>query len=63
MAPPLTNRGRLWVDRRYAAIAMDACGQVPVGNTGNWFRDEQGGPPGWGGFDQIGRPREDQWTF
>jgi dienelactone hydrolase len=54
---------RLWMDRGYAAIAMDTCGQVPVGNYGKWFRDEQGGPPGWGGFDQVARPREDQWTY
>ena len=53
---------RLWVDRGYAAIAMDNCGQIPVGNYGRWFRDDQGGPPGWGGFDQIDGPREDQWT-
>ena len=44
---------RLWVNRGYAAIAMDTCGQVPVGTYGKWFRDEQGGPPGWGGLDQI----------
>ncbi len=54
---------RLWVERGYAAIAMDTCGQVPVGNYGKWFRDEQGGPPGWGGFDQMNWPRHDQWTF
>lgn len=54
---------RLWVSRGYAAIAMDTCGQVPVGNYGHWIRDEQGGPPGWGGFDQIDGPREDQWTY
>lgn len=54
---------RLWVDRGYAAIAMDTCGQLPVGNYGDWIRDEQGGPPGWGGFDQTERPREDQWTY
>jgi len=54
---------RLWVGRGYAAIAMDTCGQVPVGNYGKWFRDEQGGPAGWGGFDQLDSPREDQWTF
>jgi dienelactone hydrolase len=54
---------RLWMGRGYAAIAMDTCGQIPVGNYGKWFRDEQGGPPGWGGFDQIGWSREDQWTF
>jgi len=54
---------RLWVGRGYAAIAMDTCGQVPVGNYGQWVRDEQGGPPGWGGFDQMSWPREDQWTY
>ena len=53
---------RLWVGRGYAAIAMDTCGQIPVGHYGRWFRDDQGGPPGWGGFDQVDQPREDQWT-
>ncbi len=54
---------RLWVKRGYAAIAMDTCGQVPVGNYGNWVRDQRGGPPGWGGFDQMNWPRKDQWAF
>jgi len=54
---------QLWVDRGYAAIAMDTCGQVPVGNNAQWVHDEQGGPPGWGGMDQIDWPREDQWTY
>jgi hypothetical protein len=54
---------RLWVGRGYAAIAMDTCGQIPVGHYGRWFRDSQGGPPGWGGFDQLDQPREDQWTY
>lgn len=54
---------QLWVDRGYAAIAMDTCGQVPVGTYGHWYHDEQGGPPGWGGFDKIDDPREDQWTY
>lgn len=54
---------RLWVDRGYVAIAMDTCGQVPIGSYGKWFRDEQGGPAGWGGFDQVDWPMEDQWTF
>lgn len=54
---------RLWVDRGYAAIAMDTCGQVPVGNYGRYIRDERGGPAGWGGFDQIDWPRQDQWTY
>lgn len=54
---------RLWVDRGYAAIAMDTCGQVPVGNYGRWVRNVSGGPAGWGGFDQIEWAREDQWTY
>lgn len=54
---------RLWNQRGYAAIAMDTCGCVPVGTYGNWTRHEFGGPPGWGGFDQIDDPREDQWTY
>ena len=31
---------RLWVARGYAAIAMDTCGQVPVGNYGQYVRDD-----------------------
>ena len=58
-----TNGSRLWVKRGYAAIAMDTCGQIPVGNYGHWVQDPEGGPHGWGGFDQIDRPREDQWTY
>ncbi|MCL4180705.1 MAG: acetylxylan esterase [Verrucomicrobia bacterium] len=54
---------RLWVGRGYAAIAMDTCGQIPVGHYGRWFRDDQGGPPGWGGFAEVDQPREDQWTY
>lgn len=54
---------RLWVGRGYAAIAMDTCGQVPVGSYSHWVHDEQGGPAGWGGFDQTSWPREDQWTY
>jgi dienelactone hydrolase len=53
---------RLWTGRGYAAIAMDTCGQLPTGSYGHWIRDEQGGPPGWGGFDQIDWAREDQWA-
>ena len=54
---------RLWVQRGYAAIAMDNCGQVPVGTYAHWVHDDQSGPPGWGGIDQINAPREDQWTY
>jgi len=54
---------RLWVDRGYAAIAMDTCGKVPVGKGAEWVHDDEGGPPGWGGWDQIDWPAEDQWTY
>jgi hypothetical protein len=54
---------RLWVGRGYAAIAMDTCGQVPVGNYGQYVHNSQGGPPGWGGFDQVDWPQQDQWTY
>lgn len=54
---------RLWTGRGYAAIAMDTCGSLPVGTYGHWVRDELGGPPGWGGWDQMDSPREEQWTF
>ncbi len=54
---------KMWNERGYAAISMDTCGCVPVGSYGNWERHPAGGPPGWGGFDQIDQPREDQWAF
>jgi dienelactone hydrolase len=54
---------RLWTGRGYAAIAMDTCGCVPRGTYGNWERHPDGGPAGWGGFNQIDRPRTDQWAY
>jgi len=54
---------RRWTSRGYAAIAMDTCGCVPGGDHGNRPRHEFGGPPGWGGWDQINEPRTDQWTY
>jgi len=54
---------RLWTERGYAAIAMDTCGSVPVGSNAKWVRDEQGGPAGWGGWDQMDAPREDHWSY
>ena len=53
---------RLWTGRGYAAIAMDLCGCVPAGSYGHWQRHAHGGPPGWGGFDQIDEPPANQWT-
>ena len=54
---------RLWNGRGYAAIAMDLCGSVPRKEGLLWTRHEHGGPPGWGGFDQIDQPERDQWTY
>ena len=54
---------RLWTERGYVAIAMDTCGNVPVGNYNKWVHDEEGGPAGWGGWDQIDWPQKDQWTY
>lgn len=55
---------RLWVSRGYAAIAMDTCGCFSSGEYKSpHARHEFGGPPGWGGFDQIDQPIEDQWTY
>lgn len=54
---------RLWNSRGYAAIAMDTCGCVPIGSYGKWQRHNAGGPPGWGGFDQVDEPAEDHWTY
>lgn len=54
---------RLWVSRGYAAIAMDTCGAISGGGYNNHKRHENGGPVGWGGFDQIDQPIEDQWTY
>ena len=61
---------KLWNDRGYAAIAMDTCGSVPSkgygepGGTENRPRHDFSGPPGWNaGFEQVGWPVEDQWTY
>ena len=54
---------RLWNERGYAAIAMDLCGCVPKKEKQGWVRHEHGGPPGWGGFDQVDQPERDQWTY
>lgn len=52
----------LWNSRGYAAIAMDTCGCLP-GADGKPKRHQYGGPPGWGGFDQLDDSVEDQWTY
>lgn len=54
---------QMWVNRGYAAIAMDTCGQLPIGEYDKWQRHDHSGPAGWGGMDQIDRPVRDQWSF
>jgi dienelactone hydrolase len=54
---------RLWTGRGYAAIAMDTCGCTPGGQNAAHPRHDLGGPPGWGGFDQIDALPADQWTY
>jgi len=57
---------QLWMDRGYAAIAMDTAGQIPVhpdGPTSGWVRHDYAGPLGWGGFDQIDGAVTDQWMY
>jgi dienelactone hydrolase len=57
-----------WVDRGYAAISMDTCGAVPIGTdpkrgrfSNAWQRLSDGGPAGWGGFDDVTDAAEDNW--
>ena len=55
---------QLWNDRGWIAIAMDTCGSLPDGADGTPHpRHDAGGPPGWGGFDQVELPEQDQWTY
>ncbi len=55
---------RLWVKRGYAAICIDTCGSLPIRNMkGEWMAHEDGGPRGWGRFDQVDEPVKDQWPY
>jgi cephalosporin-C deacetylase-like acetyl esterase len=53
---------KMWTDRGYAALAMDTAGQLPRGKA-PYERDPQGGPMGWGGFDQVNDDVRDQWPY
>jgi cephalosporin-C deacetylase-like acetyl esterase len=53
---------KLWLSRGYAAIAMDTCGCISGEGYLNHPRHEQGGPQGWGDFDNVDEPPGDQWT-
>ncbi len=52
-----------WNARGYAAISMDTTGSIPEGNFPGKVKDTQGGPDGWGGFEQIDWPHSDQWSY
>ena len=55
---------RLWVNRGYAAIAIDTNGSVPGKDDQSPQRQEYGGPPGWKeSFSQVSQPIEDQWPY
>ena len=54
---------RIWNERGYAAIAMDNAGGLPGGEPGERPRNGMGGPPGWGGWDQLDEEMHDQWTW
>jgi len=58
---------KYWNSRGYAAVSMDTCGSVSGNVVGSeqrrHFRHEWGGPSGWGGFDTLDAPVEDQWMY
>jgi dienelactone hydrolase len=56
---------KLWVDRGYAAIAIDHFGGLPIAADAKPRpRNPDGGPVGGGAaFARLGDPVEDQWPF
>jgi dienelactone hydrolase len=55
-----------WVDRGYAAIAVDTAGHIPVhpdASSKGWKLHEWVGPRGWGDFESIDKPIKDQWPY
>ena len=55
-----------WIDRGYAAIAMDTCGGIPIREENakkKWRRHDHSGPNGWGDFENVAAPVTDQWTY
>ncbi len=59
---------KLWNSRGYAAIAMDNCGGMPCWNESLysrylWPRHEFSGPPGWGDFENVEKPVNEQWPY
>lgn len=60
------NWVKLWVDRGYAAIAMDTCGQVPdpLSSEKNARKSHPYSGPELGGtFSNVDEPPADQWVY
>ncbi|MFI4913223.1 MAG: alpha/beta hydrolase family protein [Sedimentisphaeraceae bacterium JB056] len=52
-----------WTDKGYVAMSIDTTGSIPDGKFPSHKKHQNGGPDGWGGFDQIDEPITDQWTY
>jgi dienelactone hydrolase len=54
---------KIWYDKGYAAIAMDLEGQIPQNDFPNRPRHAFSGPLRTGMFDDVDKPRNEQWMF
>lgn len=57
---------KIWMDRGYAAIAVDTAGHVelrPEGKSKGWQLHDHCGPRGWGDFLSADKPKEEQWFY
>ena len=54
---------KIWYDKGYAAIAMDLEGQIPQNDFPNRPRHAFSGPVRTGMFDDVDKPRNEQWMF
>lgn len=54
---------KIWLDKGYAAIAMDLEGQIPRNDFPNRPRHAFSGPVRTGMFDDMDKPRGDQWMY
>lgn len=54
---------KIWYDQGYAAIAMDLEGQLPQNDFPNRPRHAFSGPARTGMFDDVDKPRNEQWMY
>jgi dienelactone hydrolase len=54
---------KMWLERGYAAISMDTCGCTYGGGHRQHQPHEHGGPPGWGDFENVDAPPQEQWSY